>query len=321
VTRRSLALYVGRRLIALVLLVVVISFVVFSLLFLAPGSPEQILLGARPSTPETVAAIRAEYHLDDPFLVQYWDWFRDALRFDFGRSIRTNEPVVDGIRERFWLTLQLGGLAFLITMLLGVPLGVLAALRRRTATDRGIVALSVVGVSAPAFATGILLLYVFAVRLGWFPVFGEGSGVIDRLQHLALPAIALALTGMGLVLKLTRTAVIGSLEQDYVTFARARGIPRRRVLRAYALRNGLVPIVTAAGLLLAYMLAGTVLVEVTFALPGLGSLLVESVRTLDIPMVQALTILIATIVVLVNLLADLVYVAIDPRISFEKAKA
>jgi peptide/nickel transport system permease protein len=321
VTCRSLALYVGRRLIALVLLVVVISFVVFSLLYLAPGSPEQILLGARPSTPETVAAIRAEYHLDDPFLVQYWDWFRDALRFDFGRSIRTNEPVVDGIRERFWLTLQLGGLAFLITMLLGVPLGVLAALRRRTATDRGIVALSVVGVSAPAFATGILLLYVFAVRLGWFPVFGEGSGVIDRLQHLALPAIALALTGMGLVLKLTRTAVIGSLEQDYVTFARARGIPRRRVLRAYALRNGLVPIVTAAGLLLAYMLAGTVLVEVTFALPGLGSLLVESVRTLDIPMVQALTILIATIVVLVNLLADLVYVAIDPRISFEKAKA
>jgi peptide/nickel transport system permease protein len=320
-TRRSLALYVGRRLVALVLLVVVISFVVFSLLYLAPGSPEQILLGARPSTPETIAAIRAEYHLDDPFVVQYWDWVRDALQFDFGRSIRTNEPVVDGIKEHFWLTLQLGALAFVITMLLGVPLGVLAALRKRTATDRGVVALSVVGVSAPAFATGILLLYVFAVRLGWFPVFGEGSGVIDRLQHLALPAIALALTGMGLVLKLTRTAVIGSLEQDYVTFARARGIPRRRVLRAYALRNGLVPIVTAAGLLLAYMLAGTVLVEVTFALPGLGSLLVESVRTLDIPMVQALTILIATIVVLVNLLADLVYVAIDPRISFEKAKA
>lgn len=320
-TRRSLALYVGRRLVALVLLVVVISFVVFSLLYLAPGSPEQILLGARPSTPETIAAIRAEYHLDDPFVVQYWDWVRDALQFDFGRSIRTNEPVVDGIKEHFWLTLQLGAIAFVITMLLGVPLGVLAALRKRTATDRGVVALSVVGVSAPAFATGILLLYVFAVRLGWFPVFGEGSGVIDRLQHLALPAIALALTGMGLVLKLTRTAVIGSLEQDYVTFARARGIPRRRVLRAYALRNGLVPIVTAAGLLLAYMLAGTVLVEVTFALPGLGSLLVESVRTLDIPMVQALTILIATIVVLVNLLADLVYVAIDPRISFEKAKA
>lgn len=320
-TRTSLALYVGRRLLALLALVVVISFVVFSLLYLAPGSPEQILLGARPATQETIDAIRDEYHLNDPFLVQYGKWARDALRFDFGRSIRTNEPVVDGIADRFKLTLQLGGLAFLITIALGVPLGVLAAVRNRTSIDRGIVALSVVGVSAPAFATGILLLYVFAVELGWFPVFGEGSGVVDRLRHLALPALSLALTGMGLVLKLTRTAVIGSLEQDYVTFARARGIPRRRVLSTYALRNALVPIVTAGGLLLAYMLAGTVLVEVTFALPGLGSLLVDSVRTLDVPMVQALTILIATLVVVVNLLADLVYVAVDPRISFARAKA
>ena len=131
-TSRGLALYAGRRLLALVVLVVVISFVVFSLLYMAPGSAEQILLGPRPSTPETIAAIRAEYHLDDPFLVQYWEWARGALRFDFGRSIRTNEPVVDGIRERFKLTLQLGGLAFLITMAIGVPLGVLAAVRKRT---------------------------------------------------------------------------------------------------------------------------------------------------------------------------------------------
>jgi peptide/nickel transport system permease protein len=320
-TRRSLVLYVVRRLVALVVLVVVISFVVFSLLYLAPGSPEQVLLGARPSTPDTIAAIRAEYNLDDPFLVQYAKWAEGAIHFDFGRSIRTNEPVVDGITEHLKITLQLGGLAFLLTMCLGVPLGVLAALRKRTSVDRSIVAVSVVGVSAPAFATGILLLYVFAVELGWFPVFGEGTGVVDRLQHLALPAFALALTGMGLVLKLTRTAVIGSLEQDYVTFALARGIPRRRVLWAYALRNALVPIVTAGGLLLAYMLAGTVLVEVTFALQGLGSLLVDSVKTLDVPMVQALSILIATLVVLVNLLADLVYVVVDPRISFARGRA
>jgi peptide/nickel transport system permease protein len=320
-TRTSLVLYIGRRILALVALIFVISFVVFSLLYLAPGSPEQVLLGARPSTPETIAAIREEYHLNDPFLVQYADWARDALQFDFGRSIRTNEPVVDAISDRFKLTLQLGGLAFLITMVLGIPLGVLAAVRSRTSIDRGVVSLSVVGVSAPAFATGILLLYVFAVELGWFPVFGEGSGVVDRLHHLALPALALALTGMGLVLKLTRTAVIGSLDQDYVTFARARGISNQRVLVAYALRNALVPIITAAGLLLAYMLAGTVLVEVTFALPGLGSLLVDSVRTLDVPMVQALAILIATLVVVVNLVADIVYVAVDPRISFARAKA
>ena len=320
-TRAGLALYVGRRVLALLVLIVVISFVVFSLLYLAPGSAEQVLLGARPATPETINAIREEYHLNDPFLVQYAEWARDAVRFDFGRSIRTNEPVLDGISDRFVLTFQLGGLAFLITILLGVPLGVLAAVRSRTSLDRGIVSLSVVGVSAPAFATGILLLYVFAVELGWFPVFGEGSGVVDRLRHLALPALALALTGMGLLLKLTRTAMIGSLDQDYVTFARARGISNSRVLTAYALRNALVPIITAAGLLLAYMLAGTVLVEVTFALPGLGSLLVDSVRTLDVPMVQALAILIATLVVVVNLVADIVYVAVDPRISFARVKA
>jgi len=313
--------YLARRLLALVAIVVVISFVVFSLIYLAPGSPEQILLGARPSTPETINAIRDEYHLNDSFLEQYRIWAVNALQFDFGRSIRTNEPVTAAIQDRFLLTLQLGIFAFAITMLLGVPLGILSAVRKQSVLDRGVVGLSVVGISVPAFASGILLLYVFAVELGWFPVFGQGSGVIGRVHHLALPAIALALTGMGLVLKLTRTAMISALETDYVTFARARGIPERRVLTHYALRNALIPIVTAGGLLLAYMLAGTVLVEVTFALPGVGSLLVDSVQTLDLPMVQALAILIAVIVVVVNLVTDLVYVWIDPRISFKRTRA
>jgi peptide/nickel transport system permease protein len=317
---RSLLFFVARRLAALVVLLFGISFVVFSLLYLAPGSPEQILLGARVSTPETIAAIRAQYHLDDSFLAQYLDWLKGAIRFDFGRSIRTNEPVLTAIRERFVLTLQLGGFAFVLTMVIGVPLGIFAALKRRSTADRGVVAVSVLGVSAPTFAIGILLLYVFAVEFGWFPVFGQGSGLTGRVQHLALPAFALALTGIGLIVKITRAAVIQSLEQDYVTFALARGIPRRRVLTAYALRNSLLPIVTAAGLLLAYMLAGTVLVEVTFALPGLGSLLVDSVKNLDIPVVQALAMLIATIVVLINLISDLVYVLVDPRVTFDKAK-
>lgn len=320
-TRSGLLPYIGRRVAALAALVVVVSIVVFAFVYLAPGSPEQVLLGGRPSNAETIAAIRAEYHLDDPFHLQYWHWAKGALQLDFGRSIRTNEPVLDGIRERMGLTLQLGSLAFVLTVLLGVPLGIVAAVRRRTGLDRGIVALSVVGVSAPAFATGILLLYAFAVKLGWFPVFGQGEGIVDRLHHLALPAFALALTGIGLILKLTRTAVIGALEQDYVTFARARGVPMRRVLVAYALRNALVPIVTAGGLLLAYMLAGAVLVEVTFALPGIGLLLVDSVRTLDLPMVQALAILVAIIVVVVNLVTDLLYALVDPRITFGKAKA
>jgi peptide/nickel transport system permease protein len=300
---------------------IVISFVIFLLLYLAPGSPEQLLLGPRQATPATVAAIRHQYHLDDPFLVRYWDWIKNATHLEFGRSIRTNETVTSAITQRLRLSLQLGGLAFGVAMLLGVPLGVLAAVRRRTSVDRSIVGLSVVGVSAPAFATGILLLYVFAVRLGWFPVFGRGDGFFGRLWHLTLPAIALGLTGMGLILRLTRAGTAAALEQDYVAFARARGVRRGRILRAYVVRNALVPIVTGAGLILAYMLAGAVLVEVTFALPGVGSLLVESITAKDIPVVQGLALLIAFLVVVINLLVDLLYLAIDPRIGFEGARA
>jgi peptide/nickel transport system permease protein len=310
-----------RRFAALVGVLLVISFVIFLLLYLAPGSPEQLLLGPRQATPATVAAIRHEYHLDDPFFVRYWDWLKNATHLEFGRSIRTNEAVTSVITQRARLSLQLGALAFGVAMLIGVPLGVLAAVRRRTSLDRSIVGVSVIGVSAPAFATGILLLYVFAVRLGWFPVFGQGSGFFDRLWHLTLPAIALGLTGMGLILRLTRAGTASALEQDYVAFARARGVPQARILRSYVIRNALVPIVTGGGLILAYMLAGAVLVEVTFALPGLGSLLVESITAKDIPVVQGLALLIAFFVVIINLIVDMLYLAIDPRIGFEGARA
>lgn len=318
---RAVLLFVGRRLVALVVVLVIVSFTVFSLLYIAPGSPEQLLLGTRPATPQTIRAIRQQYHLDDPFLEQYGRWAANAATLDFGVSIRTDEPVLSAIRQRLGVTLELGAIAFLITMAFGIPLGVIAAVRRQSNVDRGVVALSVIGISAPAFASGILLLYVFAVELGWFPVFGPGSGFVDRLHHLALPAVALALTAMGLVVKLTRAGFIESLDQDYVTFARARGLSRSRVLTTYALRNSLVPIVTAGGLLLGYMLAGAVLVEVTFALPGVGSLLVDSITAKDIPTVQGVVILIAILVVLANLLADLVYVAVDPRIGFERSRA
>src|SRR5712691_9796764 len=179
--RRGLLLYVARRLAALVAVLAIVSLVIFTLLYLAPGSPEQLLLGPREATPASVAAIREHYHLNDPFLVRYWDWGKSAVRLDFGRSIRTNETVTSAIGRRLRLSLQLGGLAFAVALLVGVPLGVLAASRRRTGSDRAIVGVSVVGVSAPAFATGTLLLYVFAVRLGWFPVFGQGSGLGGRL--------------------------------------------------------------------------------------------------------------------------------------------
>jgi peptide/nickel transport system permease protein len=312
--------FVARRIVGLAAVLVIVSFLIFSLLYIAPGSPEQLVLGnSRTIDPATLKAVREEYHLDGPFLVRYLHWSESALRLDFGRSIRTSEPVREGITQRLGLTAQLAGLAFLLTLALGVPLGVLAAVRQAGLVDRGVVFLSVVGLSAPAFATGILLLYLFAVRVGWFPAFGQGAGFVDRLHHLVLPAVALALTATGLVVKITRAAFVDELHKDYVVFARARGIRPARVLFGFVLRNAATPIVTAAGLILAYMLAGSVLVEVTFALPGIGALLVDSVTAQDIPMVQGLALLVAAVVVVVNLLVDLLYPVIDPRVVFSRS--
>jgi peptide/nickel transport system permease protein len=243
------------------------------------------------------------------------------VRFDFGRSIRTEEPVWNDISARLGLSVFLGVYATLIALLVGVPLGILAAVRQRRLADRAAVAFGVAGVSTPAFVSGVAFLYLFAVLLDWFPVLGAGSGFFDRLYHLTLPAIALALTVMALILKLTRAAMIGALEQDYVLFARARGAPERTVVFTYALRNALVPIVTAAGAVLGSVIAGAVLVEVAFTLPGIGSLLVESIDAKDIPTVQGLIVVLAVVIIAVNLLTDLVYLALDPRIRFGAGNA
>jgi peptide/nickel transport system permease protein len=316
VTARALLVFTARRLAALVGLLLLISFGVFALLYAAPGSVEQTLLGTRPSTPQVLEAIRQQYHLNDSFLMQYWIWLEHAVRLDFGTSIRTDESVRSAIANAMGLTVFLSVYAFIIAMVLGVGLGIVAAVWKRSVIDRSAVAISVIGVSAPAFATGIFLLYVFAVVLGWFPAYGQGSGFVGRLSHLALPAVALALTVMALILKFTRAAMITALDQDYVAFALARGVPYRRVLILYALRNALVPVITGAGLILGVLLTGAVLVEVTFALPGVGSLLVASVLTKDVPMVQGISLVVAVAIILANLLTDILYLFIDPRIRY-----
>lgn len=308
--------FIGRRLVALPLMLLIISLAVFSFTYIAPGSAEQALLGGRVASPETLKSIREEYNLDQSFLHQYASWVSHAVRFDFGRSVRTGQLVSSAIMHGAGASIFLGLYGFAIAICVGVPLGMIAAVKNRGFADRTIVGASVVGVSAPAFASGILLLYVFAVTLGWFPVFGAGAGIADRFWHLALPAATLALTVMALVVKLTRTAMIDALEQDYVVFARARGLSFRRVLTAYALRNALIPVVTASGLILGYMLTGAVLVEVTFALPGIGSLLVNSATFKDIPMVQGITVVVAILIIVVNLLTDVLYAIVDPRIRF-----
>lgn len=321
-SRQGLVLFVLRRLLALAILLTIVSFGVFSLLYLAPGSAEQVLLAGRPAADaETRNEIRERYNLNDSFAEQYALWAKGAVRLDFGQSIRTGEPVLTAIKDRSGLTIFLGVYGFALAMLAGVSLGILSAVRSRTSADRGIVMFSIVGASAPVFVTGVFLLYAFAVLLDLFPAFGQGEGFLDRFWHLTLPAVALAVGGSALVVRLTRAGMLGALEQDYVTFARARGLSARRVLLAYAFRNALIPVVTAGALVLSFMLTGAALVEVTFALPGIGALLIDSVNFKDLPMVQGLAMVLATVVILINLLTDILYLFIDPRITYSEGTA
>ncbi len=295
-------------------LLVVISFVVFSLLYISPGSVIDSLLGTNPRTPQEIRYLTNEYHLNQPFWTQYWIWASQALRLHFGTSIQTSLPVTNEIRTRLPTTLFLGLYAYILTIVLGVGGGIVAALRRRRLADRGIVGAAIVALSTPAFVGGVFLIYLFAVVVHWFPAAGPGSGFVGELWHLTLPAVALALTGMAYLVKHTRAAMLGVLDQDYVTFARARGLSSARVLFGYSLRNALIPVVTMSGVILSYVIVGAVLVEDTFSLPGIGQLLVQSATAKDLPMLQGVAMVIAVVIILANLLADLVYVAVDPRI-------
>jgi peptide/nickel transport system permease protein len=310
----GLLVFVLRRLAVLAVLLVVISFVSFSLLYISPGNLIDILLGARPHTAATVQALTREYHLNEPFLAQYWLWARQAVQLHFGTSIQTSLPVTSEITARLPLSMFLGIYSFVLTMVFGIGLGVVSALRRGSIVDRGLTGGVMLGLSTPAFVAGVALLYVFAIRIHWFPAYGVGSGFFDEFWHLTLPALALALTTVAYVVRHTRAAMIGTLDQDYVVFARARGLSSRRVLYVYLLRNALIPVITISGVILSSLIVGVVLVEVAFSLPGLGSLLVTAAGAKDIPTLQGVVLLFAVVIVVANLLADVVYMVVDPRI-------
>jgi peptide/nickel transport system permease protein len=318
-SRSGLAGLILRRLAVAIPLLFVISFGVFALVHIAPGDPVRALLGTKASDPETLNNLREKYHLNDPFIVQYGKWLGQVLQGDLGRSINGNRKVWSAIKDRGSVTIALSLLGTAIVLVFGISLGMIAALRRGSRIDRAMVMFGVFGISSPAFVTGIFLLYFFGVVLGWFPTFGAGDGgFADRLWHLTLPALALALSVMAIVVKITRAAMIEELDKDYVTFARARGLSAKRIIFAYVLRNALIPVITAAGIVVVGLLASAIYVEVTFALPGLGSLTVDAVQKRDIPLIQGTTLVFSCFVVAINLLIDVVYTLIDPRIRFGK---
>lgn len=301
------------RVLGMLAVLLVLSVLVFSLMHLAPGDIVKNLLGNRPSSPEAVAAIRAQYNLDDPAWLQYLKWLGGFVTGDLGQSIRLQVPVADAISQRLGITLALCAVAFVLALAVAVPLGVHSAVRAGGWADRSASGLAIVGLSAPTFAVGLLLLYVFAYYLPLFPVYGAGTGGLDTLWHLVLPAITLAVGLGAIIVKLTRTAMLRELETDYVTAARARGIPEKAV-RRIALRNAAIPIVTGASLVLTFLVGGTVLAETVYALPGLGTLLQDSVLFKDIAVVQSLTLLVAVVIAVIALLADLAYLLLDPRL-------
>jgi len=311
--------YVRRRLLVLIPLALFVTVAAFALTHIAPGGPLAALLEDQPTSPEAIQAIKEKYKLDDPLPVQYWDWFTGVLHGDLGRSILTNETVLNEIGRRFDVTLFLNGMGILIAICVGVPLGVLAALRRGRLVDRLLVGMSVLLMSTPAFALALFLLYFLGFKAGLFPLYGPGDWLASRVHHLALPALTLGLHGMGFVMRLTRASMLEQFEQDYVAFARARGLGSFHITVRYALRNALIPITTAAGLLFTGLLTGAVLVETVFGLPGLGTLLVNAVVSGDFPVIQGTLLIIAAWIIIVNIAVDIAYVYIDPRVGFEKA--
>jgi ABC-type dipeptide/oligopeptide/nickel transport system permease component len=287
-----------------------VSILVFLSLHLAPGDPAAIIAGPQAGADE-IQAIRRQFQLDDPLAVQYLNWVRRILRGNFGVSYRGGRPVGRDLSSAFPVSVQLAlaGLGFAVVV--GVPAGVLAAVRRDGATDVAVMSLAVAGISLPTFWLALLLILLFSVQLRWLPSSGWGT-----LAHAVLPAFCISLSSLALLARLTRSAMVEVLLEDYVRTARAKGLAERRVRYTHALRNTLLPIVTVIGLRFGALAGGAAIIETIFAVPGLGRLIVTSVATRDFPIVQGGVLIIAAVITVVNLTVDLLYIVLDPRIRY-----
>jgi peptide/nickel transport system permease protein len=312
----TLAGYALRRCLLLVPLVLIVTVVVFLLSSIVPGGPVAALLGGHATNTATIDAVRARYHLNDSLLSQYIAWIGQVLHGNLGTSIYTSQPVSNEILSRLPVTLVLNAVALITSLLTGVTLGFFAARFRGGRIDRLAVGISITTSSAPSYVLATALVYLLAIKYPILPVEGLGSGLWSQAEHLILPAIVMTLAPLGFVTKIARASMLEQLSTDYVAFARARGISRRRIYVRYVLRNALVPILTASGLLIVTALTATVFVEDVFGIPGLGGLLVNAVENTDIPVIQGLVLVTAIWVVIANIVIDLLYVVIDPRVSF-----
>lgn len=305
-----------KRLLATIPTILLVTIAVFLILRLTPGGPAVAMLGDQAS-PEAVAALNQKLGLDKPLYVQYLRWLGNALHGDLGRSAFGNQPVTELIVQRIVPTLELSILALIVSLLIGISAGVIAAVKRNTAVDAVASILAILGVSTPSFWLAILLVLIFSLKLTWLPALGyvsPFSNLATNLKDMLLPSITLGVILAAVITRFTRASMLDSLYQDYVRTARSKGLEERTVILRHALGNAMIPIVTVVGLELGGLLSGAVIIETIFSLPGNGQLLVTSIFNRDFPVVQGLVVVIAIVFILVNVAVDVVYALIDPRI-------
>jgi ABC-type dipeptide/oligopeptide/nickel transport system permease component len=309
--------YIARRLILLPFLLLGISVVVFLLFQLTPGDPISARFGLRMSgmSPETINQLRQDLGLNDPLPVQYGRYVANLLRGDLGVSINTRKPVLDEIASRIPATLELAVTAMIIIIVLSIPLGIISALNRGKLIDRVLMGGALLGFSMPSFWLGIMLILLFALNLHWLPTSGRGSGLLfERFQHLILPSFTLAIGLVGFNSRIARSATLEILGQNYITTAHSKGLSPRTVMSRHMLPNTLIPVITLFALQFAGMLSGTIVIEMIFAWPGIGRLAVNSVFQRDYPVVMGTTLIFSAVYIITNLIVDVIYPIIDPRI-------
>ncbi len=311
--------YLLERAVQALVVLLVVSTLTFVMVTLAPGGPE--IMMTMESTPDQREALARQLGLDQPLLVRYVKWMGSAVRADFGRSFGDRRKVNEVIWERLPNTLLLGATALALSILIGIPVGIISATRRHSSTDHLVTFFSFIGISIPVFWFAILLILLFTVRLSWLPASGMATPgtsflLADRLSHLVLPSLVLATTTLPYLSRFMRSALIEEIGQDYVRTARAKGLPGRQVLSRHAIRNALIPVVTLLGIIVPRLVGGAVITETIFGWPGMGQMAVGATIGRDFPLIMGLTVIVAIVVILSNLLVDLAYGWLDPRITY-----
>ncbi|WP_126425250.1 ABC transporter permease [Brevibacillus marinus] len=312
--------YLIKRLLSLIPVLFVVSVVIFMIIHLTPGDPASIMLGEE-ATEEQIAALRKELGLDLPVYQQYLRWLVGVLQGDLGTSYILNEPVSQAIFSHLQPTVSLAVLAQTIALIIAIPLGILAANRRGTLTDQSIMGVSLLGMSIPSFLLGLFLVLLFGVRLGWLPVAGYqplSAGLWNHLKYLILPAISLGLIQSVLITRITRSSMLEVLNANYIKTARSKGVKERHVIYRHALRNAFLPILTVIGQIFAGLVAGAVVTETIFNIPGIGQLIINSVERRDYPIIQGVVLFVTVAYVFINLIIDLLYGVIDPRVRLDR---